>query len=77
MCYSGGSSAVMNEVSTSEGSVSISGLEYGFLLLIRAPNILRNLAVASRVIVSCSLDTGVREALHSSVYSGTGVGCIL
>ena len=67
----------MYEVSTSGGSVSISGLEYGFPLLVRASNTLRNLAVASRpfsepngVMVSCSLDTGVREALCSSVYSG-------
>ena len=64
-------------VSTSEGSVSMSGFEWGLPLLIRAPKTLRNLAVAikpfsdpRRVLVSCSLDTGVREALHSLVYSG-------
>ena len=74
---------VMYEVLTSGGSVSISGLEYGLPLLVRAPNTLRNLAVASRplsepnrVMVSCSLDTGVREALGSLVV-GTGVGCVL
>ena len=64
----------MFEVSTSEGRVGISGLKEGFLLLIRAPDTLRNLVVASkpfseprRVMVSCSLDTSVSKALCSLV----------
>ena len=61
----------MSARSTSGGSVGSKGSVKGLPLLVRAPVILRNLALARRlfpsnVMVSWSLDTGVRAILRAS-----------
>ena len=43
---------MMFEVLTSEGSIGISGLEYGLPSLIRAPDTLRNLTMAIKPFLS-------------------------